>query len=279
MQRDDGSYALMQKLHADDGDGALAPLVCRQIRLMTYNIHNGIGADRRYDLRRIEEVIRLEAPDIVALQEVDCGMARSHNDDQTRLLGERLGMYHDHCVTMKSGHGGFGNTVLSRYPLLRNRRYNLTHPAGREPRYCLRVDLDLGEGAVLHVFNCHLGLATRERHWQQRQMLSDAILLSRDIEHPVILMGDFNDRPLQVVHQRLRQYFKDAFRSTGRRFGATFKLGWLRWRLDHIYISPEVRVWDSWVRKAPPADVASDHRPLLALVEVDWLPRHTRPGV
>lgn len=253
--------------------GTIAPprRIHKHIKLMTWNIHNGVGGDRRYDLRRIEEVIRSEDPDIIALQEVDSGLPRSHFDDQSRLLAEGLEMEFFYCETLPAnGGGGFGNTVLSRFPLLRRQRYDISHPAGREPRYCARVDLEIGDGAALHVFNCHLGLATRERRWQQRQMLSDAILLSRDIEHPVVLMGDFNDRPFQVVHQRMRQYFKDAFRASGRRFGATFKLGWIRWRLDHIYISPELHVRDSWVRRTPPAHIASDHRPLLAEIEVEW---------
>jgi endonuclease/exonuclease/phosphatase family metal-dependent hydrolase len=114
---------------ADEED--FAPRVGRSIRLMTYNIHNGIGRDRIYDLRRIEAVIRSEAPDIVALQEVDRGMARSRFDDQARLLGEALGMYAVHCITLEKERGGFGNALLSRFPLLLNRRYDLTHPAGR----------------------------------------------------------------------------------------------------------------------------------------------------
>lgn len=254
----------------DEGGYAVRPLRSKSIKLMTYNIHNGIGRDRHYDLGRIENVIRAEAPDILAMQEVDCGMARSRFEDQARILGERLEMHHFHCVTLARDQGGFGNAVLSRFPPLRSMRYNISHPWGREPRFCVRVDIEIDEGAALHVFNCHLGLATRERLWQQRQMLSDAILLSRDVEHPVVLMGDFNDRPFQVVHQRLRQYFKDAFRTTGKVFGSTFRLGWLHFKLDHIYISPEVHVLDSWVRRAPPAHLASDHRPLLALIEVEW---------
>ena len=40
------------------------------LRLMTYNIHKGIGGvDRRYDLQRIIDVIRHYDPDIVFLQE------------------------------------------------------------------------------------------------------------------------------------------------------------------------------------------------------------------
>lgn len=255
----------------DIGPDIGRPLLRKSIKLVTYNIHNAIGRDRRYDLQRIAKVIKMEDPDVVALQEVDDGMTRSRFDRQARLLGEWLGMHHSHCITLPCEWGGFGNAVLSRFPLLRKERYDISHPSGREPRYCLRVDVEVAPNALLHIFNCHLGLATREREWQQRQMLSDAILLSRDLEHPVALLGDFNDRPLQVVHQRMRQYFKDAYMSTGKRFGATFRLGWLKWKLDHIYLSPDVHVVDSWVLRKPPANIASDHRPLVALVEAEWL--------
>jgi endonuclease/exonuclease/phosphatase family metal-dependent hydrolase len=37
------------------------------IRLMTWNIHGGVGPDRRFDLDRIAAVIRRHAPDILAL--------------------------------------------------------------------------------------------------------------------------------------------------------------------------------------------------------------------
>lgn len=243
----------------------------RTLKLMTYNIHNGVGRDRRYDLDRIARVIEEEWPDIVALQEVDQGMARSGFDDQPRQLAERLGMHHIHCRTLSVGRGGFGNTVLSRFPFAADHQfYDISHPAGREPRWCIRADLDLGEGEMLHVFNCHLGLAQRERAWQQRRMLSDAILLSRDIEHPVVLMGDFNDRPFPVVHARLREYFKDAYKACGRRYGPTFRVGPLHIKLDHIYTTPEVHVEACWVRREPPANVASDHRPLVALVTLEW---------
>src|SRR5688572_8514239 len=35
----------------------------RQLKLLTYNVHSGIGTDKRYDLDRIEQVLREERPD------------------------------------------------------------------------------------------------------------------------------------------------------------------------------------------------------------------------
>jgi endonuclease/exonuclease/phosphatase family metal-dependent hydrolase len=42
-----------------------------RLRVMSYNIHHGEGVDGKVDLPRLAGVIRAEAPDIVALQEVD----------------------------------------------------------------------------------------------------------------------------------------------------------------------------------------------------------------
>jgi endonuclease/exonuclease/phosphatase family metal-dependent hydrolase len=43
----------------------------RSFKIMTYNIHSGIGRDRRYRLDRIIEVIAGENPEVMTLQEVD----------------------------------------------------------------------------------------------------------------------------------------------------------------------------------------------------------------
>lgn len=240
----------------------------RRLRLLTYNIHSGFGRDRRYDLSRIEAVLRHEQPDVVALQELDCGVARTGFVDQSAVLAERLGMSSSFCATCGLGEGRFGLGVLSRFPVAAIREYNLTYGVRREPRSCLRVDVELAPGLLLHVFNCHLGLGTLERRFQRRRMLSDAILLSEELHHPVVLMGDFNDRPVRVVHSQLREHFVDVFRRTGTRHGPTFRIGPLSLRLDHIYVSPDIRVIDCGVRREGDARVASDHRPLVAEIEV-----------
>jgi endonuclease/exonuclease/phosphatase family metal-dependent hydrolase len=44
---------------------------------MTYNVHGCVGTDGVHSPERIAEVIATYAPDIVALQELDAGRARS----------------------------------------------------------------------------------------------------------------------------------------------------------------------------------------------------------
>ena len=72
-------------------------------RVMTYNIHHGEGLDGKVDVLRIAELIRREAADIVALQEVDKGVERTARRDLleelaalTATAGERGGFYHSH---------------------------------------------------------------------------------------------------------------------------------------------------------------------------------------
>jgi endonuclease/exonuclease/phosphatase family metal-dependent hydrolase len=245
--------------------GTTARLTC-----LSYNIHSAIGVDERYDLDRIRRVLAGARADVAGLQEINCGMWRPTHDDQVSVLAQGLALTSSFCAVRPEEQGSFGLAVLSAFPVVHQRQYDLSHPNAREPRYCQRVDLAVDAGAVLHVFNCHLGLAPRERVFQRNRMLSDAILLSEDLHHPVVLMGDFNDGPISVVHRSLRKHFTDAYTATGRRWGPTFKAGPLPLRLDRIYCSRNIRVLDCRVRTDELTRIASDHRPVVASLEITW---------
>ena len=237
---------------------------------MTYNIHSGIGVDRRYDLGRVSRVLKDEQPHVAALQEVECRSGRTAYEDQSHVLASDLDLTSSFCATRSAQDGSFGLAVLSAFPVLHHQQYDLSYGTRGEPRSCLRVDVEVERGAVLHVFNCHLGLTIRERTFQRKQMVSDAILLSEQLQHPVVVMGDFNDRPVSVVHRNLRKHFRDAFAAAGKWWGPTFRIGPVPVRLDHIYVSDSIRVLDCRVRNDGFARVASDHRPVIASVEVRW---------
>jgi endonuclease/exonuclease/phosphatase family metal-dependent hydrolase len=245
-------------------------MITRQLTFVTYNIHSGVGVDKRYDLRRISRVLKNERPDVAALQELECRSGRTAHDDQATLLASDLALTSSFCATRSAEEGSFGLAVLSAFPVLHRQQYDLSYRTRGEPRSCLRVDVEIEPGAVLHVFNCHLGLTVRERTFQRKQMVSDAILLSEELHDPVVVMGDFNDRPISVVHRTLRRHFTDAFGAAGRRWGPTFRFGPIPVRLDHIYVSGSIRVLDCWVRNDALTRMASDHRPVIASVQVTW---------
>jgi endonuclease/exonuclease/phosphatase family metal-dependent hydrolase len=66
---------------------------------MTWNIHGGLGTDRRFDLARVVETILRHHPDAVALQEVDSRRTVAPESSAFRVLREAVG---GHGVEAKS---------------------------------------------------------------------------------------------------------------------------------------------------------------------------------
>ena len=162
------------------------------MRLLSYNIHKGIGGrDRRYRIERIIRVIRHEGPDLVCLQEVDRYVRRSRHDDQPRRLAEALEAVADlYQLNVHLGAGGYGNLVLSRWPFRETHQVSLRRRR-RKPRGAQLAVVETPEGP-LHLINWHLGLAERERHWQVRHLLEHDCFRESD-GLPTLIVGDFND--------------------------------------------------------------------------------------
>jgi endonuclease/exonuclease/phosphatase family metal-dependent hydrolase len=230
-----------------------------QLVVVSYNIHRGVGLDRRRDLDRIADVIDELTPDVVGLQEVIREAGRAHAD-QAAYLAARLQMDLVMGETRAHGQGTFGNAVLTRLPVLGSARCDLSHGA-REPRGCLRVDLAV-DGASLHVFNCHFGLALRERRAQVDRLGR----FIRDLGHcgPRVVMGDFNEWHRGPVTRQLRLEFSSPMRRMRRTHPAVFPL----FALDRIYWDVELEGETFHVHRSRLARVASDHLPVVARLRV-----------
>ena len=225
----------------------------------SYTIHRGVGLDRRRDLDRIARVIREMSPDVIGIQEVVRQEGVGHAD-QAAYLAEALGMSLVMGETRAFGEGTYGNAVFTRLPVLSSLRCDLSFGA-REPRGCLRVDLSV-DGCALHVFNCHFGLAFRERRAQVE--LLHAFLRAADCEGPRLLVGDFNEWHRGPVTRGLRREFSSPMRRMRRTHPALFPL----FRLDRIYWDVELEGEEFHVHRSRLARVASDHLPVVARVRV-----------
>jgi endonuclease/exonuclease/phosphatase family metal-dependent hydrolase len=223
--------------------------------VVSYNIHRGVGLDRRRDLDRIAAVIAEIGPDVVGLQEVIREGGHAHAD-QAEYLAVRLSMEAVMGETRSHGEGTYGNAVLTRLPVVGSERLDLSHGA-REPRGCLRVDLAVNRTA-LHVFNCHFGLAFRERR-RQVGLLGEFLQVTA-LEGPRVLMGDFNEWHRGPVTRRLRREFSSPMRRMRRTHPAPFPL----FALDRIYWDVELEGQTFHAHRSPLARVASDHLPVVA---------------
>jgi endonuclease/exonuclease/phosphatase family metal-dependent hydrolase len=232
-----------------------APADHHRIRLATYNIHSHLGRDGKCDPGRIAKVIKELSADVVALQEVT---SRHGKLEALEFLAAETGMTAVSGPTMhRPDTGGYGNAVLTRGHVMEVQRIDLSF--GRhEPRGAIDVMLEIG-GQRLRVIATHLGLRPAERRHQIE------ILLARhepDDSCPVALMGDINEwflwgRPLRQLHARFGEPPAPS----------TFPSGWPVFALDRIWVSPLERLGGLAVHASALARVASDHLPLVAVIE------------
>jgi endonuclease/exonuclease/phosphatase family metal-dependent hydrolase len=146
-----------------------------RLRVMTWNIHKGIGGvDRRYRPERIIELIAHYGPDIVLAQEVDENVKRSAFHRQVDTLGEALAMRHrGYGPNVKVARGRYGNAILSRWPVRDVRNIDLTIKP-KKARGALYAKVRVRKGRrsrTVVLFNMHLGLAGFERKIQLRRLI------------------------------------------------------------------------------------------------------------
>jgi endonuclease/exonuclease/phosphatase family metal-dependent hydrolase len=231
------------------------------MRLLTYNIHKGIGgSDRRYRIERILRVIEDEAPDLVCLQEVDFNVSRSSYHDQPTLLAQHLrATAHVYQLNVQHRDGGYGNLLLSRWPIQRHHHVSL-RLHWRKPRAAQLAIVDTPEGPI-QLVNWHLGLAEKERRWQVNHLLGHHHFLESS-HLPTLIAGDYNDwRNTLARHAFDKHRFQQVtapilrFRS----FPAFLPVA----SLDKVYYRGDVYVKHARIVHNRLSRKASDHLPLV----------------
>ena len=147
-------------------------------RILTYNVHGCRGTDGELSPERIAAVIAAARPDVVALQELDVGRARSGGLDQAHDIARRLGMRFHFHPALQVAEERYGDAILSTLPLRLIKAGplpGLPQPPQLEPRGALRVAVELGDGTALQVITTHLGLSGRERLAQVEALLDTVI--------------------------------------------------------------------------------------------------------
>jgi endonuclease/exonuclease/phosphatase family metal-dependent hydrolase len=231
------------------------------MRLLTYNIHKGIGGrDRRYDIQRVIDVIEEENPDLICLQEVDHNVRRSRFHDQANMLARHFNAAaHLRQTTVRLKTGGYGNVILSRWAFRSVHQISLRLGAKR-PRGAQLVVIETPEGPF-QLVHWHLGLAEKERHWQVNHLLSHHLFRQAG-DLPVLIAGDCNDwRNTLASGPFARHGFSHVTApiSRFRSFPAYFPMG----SLDKAFYRGPVFVRHARVVRSKLAKRASDHLPLV----------------
>jgi endonuclease/exonuclease/phosphatase family metal-dependent hydrolase len=245
------------------------------IRAVTYNIHSCANMDGKVRPERVAGVIGELRPDLVALQEVDAGIPRTHYQDQARMLGEMLAMDYRFFPVVKNGDQKYGLAILSRFPFQDVR-------IGWLPTLYPKLKLKLQKRGVMwatlktscgpiHFFNTHLSLYRLERRSQSRALLGKNWLMAPPKQEPLVFCGDLNAGPLSPIYRRLSRYLLDVQKTPirSRRSKATFPSRRPFFRIDHMFVSRHLRTLNTVVPINENSRLASDHLPLCADLEID----------
>ena len=249
------------------------------IKVLSYNIHYGVGMDSKKDLARIADVINEADPDIVGLQEVSDSMMVSILGKLTNMNGifgastekEPPNLYRLLGISVPGSQLFYGDAILSKHPV----KYvgNLSIPSASSSRYeAMCVDIDLSqiyrEGTLVRFINTHFDYLQTIGSKVARMASADVIetaFFSEDDNLPSILTGDLNVIPDSDPVKSLQ------------------KLGWVYENLnmdlytiptvnpdkqiDYVLVRPKQR-WRIVDIKVLNKPVASDHLPILMTLEL-----------
>ena len=230
---------------------------------MTYNIHVGVGMDKKLDLQRIADVINTARPDLVGLQEVDRGVKRTEGKDEIAELAAMTRMEYAFAPNLDYQGGKYGVAILSRFPIRNTEHRMFENKREAERRGMLRVEVEVG-GKKLNFVTTHLDYQFEDgRLFETEQMLK----FLEDVKGPMIVVADLNDVPAGSAYQLMRTKFDDAWvasRAAGD--GFSYPADKPVKRIDHIFYrsGASTRAKKSWVIQ----NLASDHIPVMAEIEI-----------
>jgi endonuclease/exonuclease/phosphatase family metal-dependent hydrolase len=181
--------------------GANAVAASQSLKIMSYNV-----LYVNDDLVGIANVIRLEQPDIVLLQEVILPMAPELRDKLVNLYADQPA-YFAYEPTM-------AQAIISRYPI---ENVGVTGHGRAQ-----KVKINTPAGPI-NVWNIHATLAVEQSSWYRQRdemtMLADEIA---NMDEPLIVGGDFNTTPQSDNYQLIAQHLHNAHQQAGWGLGFTF---------------------------------------------------------
>ena len=227
------------------------------ITFASYNIHKGIGLDRRRNPERILAVINEIGADVIALQEAD-----QRFGSRVAILSPMLLAGHSDYKAVpldvqSDSMGWHGNVLLVR-KAVEILNHDILHIPCVEPRGAVMADLAI-QGRRVAVYGMHLDLSGLRRRQQALAICRHAEAHGAEQGMPAVLMGDLNE--WSVAGGCLRDFARHyRFAPCGKSFHARRAVA----ELDRIMHSDGLVVQQCGVHDSALARRASDHLPVWA---------------
>jgi len=230
---------------------------------MTYNIHVGVGMDKKLDLPRIAKVINDQKPDLVGLQEVDRGVERTQHIDEIADLAKLTKMDYAFAFNLPYQGGQYGVAILSRFRILATDHRHYKNLREAERRGFIRAEV-LAHGQKLNFVTTHLDYQYEDGRVFETEQLLKAL---ENVAGPLIVVGDFNDVPTGGAYRLMRGSFVDAWSmSNPNSEGFSYPADKPTKRIDYIFTrsADRIKTKRAWI----PETLASDHVPVVAELEI-----------
>ncbi len=240
-----------------------------QFKVLSWNIWGGYFID----LPGVVKLLQKEKPDIIGLQEV-----KENGVNQAKQIADKLGLnLHDFRAFTTDRHKSvysLGNSILAKFPITKKESIFLTDLSyykqnwETEPRGLVKTSINI-KGKVLTILTLHLAYS---KDFQPSEMRKKQLntLLKHLTSKATILMGDFNSLPnsaeIKLIEKKLKNSDPKAKEKTWKarsRENPKVKLN-PKYRIDYIFVSPDIKVSDFKVIK----DYSSDHFPIMATIQI-----------
>lgn len=235
----------------------------KMLRVMTYNIHVGVGMDKKLDLQRIADVINRERPDLVGLQEVDRHVKRTEGKDEIAELAAMTRMDFAFAPNLDYQGGKYGVAILSRLPIKNTEHRMFENKRESERRGMLRVEIEV-EKKTVNFVTTHLDYQFEDGRLFETEQLMKVL---EGVKGPLIVVADLNDVPEGSAYKLMRTRFDDAWiTSRAKGDGFSYPADKPLKRIDHVFYrtGDRVRAKKAWVVDT----LASDHVPVVAEIEI-----------
>lgn len=162
------------------------------LKVLTWNVWWRFGPWKERIDAIAKSLIEIDA-DVIALQEV----WRDKDTNFAAEMAAKLGFHYVYENCMDVGDLGFGNAILSRWPITQN---DVTTLYGQEQtgetRRAMFAEID-GPRGKIPFFSTHLNWQLDQSHIRQKQVADLAVFIDGKpaLKFPHILCGDFNADP------------------------------------------------------------------------------------
>lgn len=225
------------------------------VRIASYNIFMGLGADVNMDLDRLAREIEAQKPDVIALQEVSRGWFTSGSVDLLPRLAERLGYAYrffpaaDHT---------WGNAILSRLPAADSAHGFLPQGISAMRRGWGGAILELGNGqrlffVVTHLYHPAEGSALRAKQAEELVLRTVGVAERYHLVDMTVVVGDLNAEWDSPELTPIRDTYMDLLGPLGSL--PTYPSWAPDQRIDHVFASAGLKGSDSVTF----GGLASDH--------------------